>query len=103
MAVLLLTSSCSWLEVKRYICNAPKASEAEIKQIAEETLTQFCLRQKLDRTAFETQSPRLAFDEKEKIWVIDYQSSQHFIRFIIDNCGSIETSLGPAGKTTKIE
>jgi hypothetical protein len=76
-------------------------TRAEIMEIAEASLRRFCLRYGIDRNEF-GDPPILSLDEKEKIWVIDYQSTEHFVRFIVNNCGAIETSFGPPEKTTKV-
>ncbi len=77
-------------------------SKEQIVKEMDAKLTKFCEARAFYRSEF-TEPPRVQLIEAEKIWVVDYNGSEHFVRFIIDNCGSIETSYGLRESTTKIE
>lgn len=104
LSVVLLAGSCTVKDMVRHspFCKGEVRTKAEITELADDRLTRFCAQQGIDKKEF-TNPPKLSLDEKEKLWVIDYQSSNHFVRFMIDNCGSIETSFGPSEKVTKVE
>ena len=104
LLVVLAFSSVSCSVLKQYLplCNQKIRGEAEIRKLAGERLERFCATHGLDKDAF-TEPPRLSLMEKEKIWVVDYQSREDFVRFIVDNCGAVETSFGPREKIIKIK
>ncbi len=77
-------------------------SEAEIREVAEENLNKFCLRERIDRSLY-IEPPSITFNKDELIWVIDCEGEPYFIRFIVDSCGRVETSYGPRGKLLKVK
>ncbi len=51
-----------------------------------------------------SEPPDISFDKKEKLWIVDYNSTaKHFVRFTIDVCGFLETSMGQSSEVYKIE
>lgn len=51
-----------------------------------------------------SEPPEIRFDNSENLWIVDYYSTEkHFVRFTIDVCGFLETSIGEAGEIYEIE
>ena len=101
-SVLAFAAACSVNEMKSYLCRGEVLTKAEIMELADAKLKRFCLSEGIDKKEF-SDPPKLSLEERQKLWVIDYENSEHFVRFTVDNCGWIETSSGPSGKVTKIE
>jgi hypothetical protein len=101
-AILAWGGGCNVSRVKDYLCKGEVPNRAQIIELADAKLERFCLQEAIDKNEF-GESPELTFDESHKLWVVAYQSSEHFVRFMFDNCGSIETSFGPSERVTKIE
>ena len=102
IAILLCTSACSLYEIKSFMCQGEVRSKGEIAELADAKLKRFCLQEGLNKNEF-GDPPEFTLNEIEKLWVVDYQSSDHFVRFMIDNCGATETSSGPSEKVTRVE
>lgn len=103
VASISLSCSLSTFKVFSPLCDRKVLSESEIRELAGKQLDKFCLREKIDKNVFSKSPPSLTFNDRESIWVIDYEGGEYFIRFIVDYCGSIETSYGRSGKIIKIE
>jgi hypothetical protein len=104
LTIVFFAGSCTVKDLVRHspFCKGEVRNRDEILEITDDRLGRFCAREGIDREDFMT-PPELTLNETEKLWTVDYQSSEHFVRFTVDNCGSIETSSGPSGKVTKIE
>jgi hypothetical protein len=100
---VIYSTSCGVNVIKtKVLCSNEPLTETEITDLGNQELDKFCARQEIDRNIFHS-PPRLKFIDREKIWVVDYHGGEYTIRFIIDNCGSIETSYGPRERIIKIE
>ncbi len=102
LAFVISVTSCGFNKIKPYLPFCEVQTDAEIIELADAKLTRFCLQEGIDKKEF-TNPPKINFYAKEKLWVIDYESSEDFVRFMVDNCGGIETSSGPSEKVTKVE
>ncbi len=91
--LVCVSASCSIYEIKKNLCTSDMGSKEQIVNEMDAKLTKFCETWELKRSEF-TKPPRVQLIEAEKIWVVDYNGKEHFVRFIIDNCGSIESSFG---------
>src|SRR4051812_5162689 len=99
LALSCFSESCNVYEIKKNVCPSDMRTTAEILKVGDDKLTQFCDQHAFSRSEF-TEPPEVRVIETEKIWVIDYNGRAHFVRFIVDNCGGIETNFGPKAQTT---
>lgn len=78
LAIVLFAGSCTLKDMIQHspFCKGEVSTRDEITKLADVQLTRFCSQQGIDKKEFTT-PPKLSLIEKEKLWVIDYESDEH--------------------------
>ena len=93
LAFVISVTSCGFNKIKPYLPFCEVQTDAESLELAEcETHTILFAGRNRQKKSLPIHR-KLISTAKEKLWVIDYESSEDFVRFMVDNCGGIEDEL----------